>query len=109
MKNKEIQTKSTNMIGTENSNKEPNTTSLQAILEIKIKEGQFQEFMDCIQLETNIEFCYRVTGKTDFIAKIIIADLRELEEFVDNYISVAQIISNLIIFKTNTNYDLTEN
>lgn len=107
MKNTVIQTKSTNIIESENSNK--TTNFLQAILEIKIKEGQFQEFMDCIQLETNVEFCYRVTGKTDFIAKIIIADLRELEEFVDNYISVAQIISNLVIFKTNTNYDLTEN
>ena len=109
MKNTVIQTKSTNKIGSENSNKETTTNSLQAILEIKIKEGQFQEFMDCIQLETNIEFCYRVTGKTDFIAKIIISDLKKLEKFVDNYISVAQIVSNFIIFKTNTNYDLTEN
>lgn len=109
MKNTVIQTKFAHMIGTENSVKETNTNSLQAILEIKVKEGQYQEFMDCLELETNIEFCYRVTGKTDFIAKIIIADLKELEEFVDNYSSVAQIVSNLIIFKTNTNYDLAEN
>ncbi|EOO70711.1 Lrp/AsnC family transcriptional regulator [Bacillus mycoides] len=109
MKNTVIQTKSAHMIGTENSVKETTTNSLQAILEIKVKEGQYQEFMGCILLETNIEFCYRVTGKTDFIAKIIIADLKELEEFVDNYSSVAQIVSNLIIFKTNTNFDLAEN
>ncbi|CAI8926762.1 MULTISPECIES: Lrp/AsnC family transcriptional regulator [Bacillus] len=108
MKNNVIQTKSANMIGTENSDKETISKPLQAILEIKVKEAQYHEFMDSIQLEQNIEFCYRVTGKTDFIAKIIMADLKELEEFIDNYGSVAQIISNLIIFKANTNYDLAE-
>lgn len=58
--------------------------SMEAIIHITIKNGNYEQFKRWIENDTRIDCCYRISGEFCYMVKIMIRNLEEIEIFVDS-------------------------
>lgn len=70
---------------------------LECILEVSIKNGQYEKFQTLMQSRPDVTFCYRVTGSVCYIVQISVPSLDELEEFINTVSPFATTVSHIVI------------
>lgn len=69
---------------------------LSALVEITVKNGDYQAFQKLIERQENVEFCYRIAGRACYVVKINMSSLQEVEHFINALSPVASTVSHVI-------------
>lgn len=71
--------------------------SMEAILHITIKNGDYEHFKRWIENDTRIDCCYRISGEFCYMVKIMIRNLEEIEIFVDSISEWAHTVTYVVL------------
>ena len=72
--------------------------NLQCIIQIDLKNSEFEKFKDFIYNHPRVNFCYRIAGHSCILVKLSAKSILEIEEFVDSVASLNATTSTYIIF-----------
>ncbi|MBD7913384.1 Lrp/AsnC family transcriptional regulator [Clostridium cibarium] len=79
-------------------NKEALGLSIQCIIQIDIKNSNFEEFKKIIYTHPRVSFCYRVAGHSCLLVKLCVKSINEIEKFIDFISTLDSTTSTHIIF-----------
>ena len=72
--------------------------SIQYIIQIDLKNSEFETFKKFIYNHPRVVFCYRIAGHSCILLKLSVESISEIEEFVDSVSSLDSTTSTYIIF-----------
>lgn len=72
--------------------------NIRCIIQIDIKNAQFQKFKEFIYDYPGVSFCYRIAGHSCIIVKLDVKTIEEIEQFVDCISNMNGTTSTNIIF-----------
>ncbi|OOM68364.1 Lrp/AsnC family transcriptional regulator [Clostridium sp. BL-8] len=72
--------------------------SIQCMIQIDIKNSNFEKFKDFIYNHPRVIFCYRIAGHSCILLKLSVKSISEIEKFVDSISSLDSTTSTHIIF-----------
>lgn len=72
--------------------------SIQCIIQIDLKNNEFEKFKKFIYNHPRVVFCYRIAGHSCILLKLSVESISEIEEFVDSVSSLDSTTSTYIIF-----------
>lgn len=72
--------------------------SIQCIIQIDLKNSEFEKFKKFIYNHPRVVFCYRIAGHSCILLKLSVESISEIEEFVDSISSLDSTTSTYIIF-----------
>lgn len=72
--------------------------SIQCIIQIDIKNGQFDKFKKFIYNHPRVDFCYRIAGHSCILVKLSVQSISEIEQFIDSISSLDSTTTTNIIF-----------
>ncbi|MGK0467164.1 Lrp/AsnC family transcriptional regulator [Clostridium sp.] len=72
--------------------------SIQCIIQIDLKNSEFEKFKKFIYNHPRVVFCYRIAGHSCILLKLSVESISEIEEFVDSVSSLDSTTSTYIIF-----------
>ncbi|QHI72135.1 Lrp/AsnC family transcriptional regulator [Aminipila terrae] len=72
-----------------NINKKGLGFGTECIVQVTMRDGQYDRFIAFIQDYKYCEWCYRIAGAACFIVKLTVASLDEVEKFINNISSYA--------------------
>ncbi|MBD5639630.1 Lrp/AsnC family transcriptional regulator [Clostridium botulinum] len=81
---------------------------IQCIIQIDLKNSEFEKFKKFIYNHPRVNFCYRIAGDSCILVKLSVQSILEIEKFVDSISSLNATTSTHIIFSqipTNENID----
>ncbi len=81
---------------------------IQCIIQIDLKNSEFEKFKKFIYNHPRVNFCYRIAGDSCILVKLSVQSILEIEKFVDSISSLNATTSTHIIFSqipTNGNID----
>ncbi|HZG59732.1 MAG TPA: Lrp/AsnC family transcriptional regulator [Anoxybacillus sp.] len=70
---------------------------IECLVEVTLKNGEYERFKRFIERDSRAVFCYRIAGKACYMVKLRLAALHELEEFINEVISYAGTVSHIIL------------
>lgn len=56
---------------------------IQCIIEVTVKNGDYNRFKNHIESYPNLEFCYRIAGKACYVLKMYFGSFSEIEDFIN--------------------------
>lgn len=71
--------------------------SINCIIKVTMRNGEYERFKNFIKDYNHSEWCYRIAGDSCFLVKLSVKDLGEIEEFI-NKVSPYAITSTNIVF-----------
>ena len=71
---------------------------IQCIIQIDLKNSEFEKFKKFIYNHPRVNFCYRIAGHSCILVKLSVESISEIEEFVDSIASLNATTSTYIIF-----------
>lgn len=71
--------------------------SIDCIIKVTMRNGEYEKFKNFIKNYSLSEWCYRIAGDGCFLVKLSVKDLSEIEEFI-NEVSPYAITSTNIVF-----------
>ena len=71
---------------------------IQCIIQIDLKNSEFEKFKKFIYNHHRVNFCYRIAGHSCILVKLSVESISEIEEFVDSIASLNATTSTYIIF-----------
>ncbi|MEX0415546.1 Lrp/AsnC family transcriptional regulator [Bacillus sp. C30] len=77
--------------------------SMEAIINITIKSGNYERFKRWIENDTRIDCCYRISGEFCYMAKITIRNLEEIEIFIDSISEWTNTVTYVVLSEISTN------
>lgn len=80
-------------------NKKKLGLTIDCIIKVTMKNGEYERFKTFIKDFPRSEWCYRIAGDGCFILKLSISDLQEVEDFI-NQISSYAITTTIIAFSS---------
>ncbi|SFC76223.1 Lrp/AsnC family transcriptional regulator [Clostridium uliginosum] len=72
--------------------------SIQCIIQIDLKNSNFEKFKKFIYNHPRVVFCYRIAGHSCILLKLSVESISEIEKFVDSISSLDSTTSTHIIF-----------
>ncbi len=78
-------------------NKKKLGLSIDCIIKVTMRNGEYEKFKNFIKTYNRSEWCYRIAGDGCFLVKLSVKDLNEIEEFI-NEVSPYAITSTNIAF-----------
>ncbi|WP_346930612.1 Lrp/AsnC family transcriptional regulator [Clostridium sp.] len=78
-------------------NKKKLGLSIDCIIKVTMRNGEYERFKNFIKDYHHSEWCYRIAGDGCFLVKLSVKDLVEIEEFI-NEVSPYAITSTNIVF-----------
>ncbi|WP_346939290.1 Lrp/AsnC family transcriptional regulator [uncultured Clostridium sp.] len=78
-------------------NKKKLGLSIDCIIKVTMRNGEYERFKNFIKDYNHSEWCYRIAGDGCFLVKLSVKDLVEIEEFI-NEVSPYAITSTNIVF-----------
>ena len=81
-----------------NINEEALGLSIQCIIQIDLKNSNFEKFKEFIYNHPRVIFCYRIAGHSCILLKLSVESISEIEEFVDSIASLDSTTFTHIIF-----------
>lgn len=78
-------------------NKKKLGLSIDCIIKVTMRNGEYEKFKNFIKNYIRSEWCYRIAGDGCFLVKLSVKDLNEIEEFI-NEVSPYAITSTNIAF-----------
>ena len=71
---------------------------IQCIIQIDLKNSEFEKFKKFIYNHPRVNFCYRIAGQSCILVKLSVESISEIEKFVDSIASLNATTSTNIIF-----------
>ncbi|WP_026695267.1 Lrp/AsnC family transcriptional regulator [Peribacillus kribbensis] len=71
--------------------------SVQAILQITTRSGKCEEFRKFIRRHPNAVWCSRIAGPADYIVKLSVKQLKDIERIIDEIGGLAQTVTHIIL------------
>lgn len=78
-------------------NKKKLGLSIDCIIKVTMRNGEYEKFKNFIKTYNRSEWCYRIAGDGCFLVKLSVKDLSEIEEFI-NEVSPYAITNTNIVF-----------
>lgn len=72
--------------------------AIQCIIQIDLKNSEFEKFKKFIYNHPRVNFCYRIAGQSCILVKLSVESISEIEKFVDSIASLNATTSTNIIF-----------
>lgn len=81
---------------------------IDCIIEVTMKDGQYEKFKAFIRSYKHSEWCYRVAGAACFLVKLSVSSLEDIEEFIDIVSSYATTKTSIAFSKTEIENDINK-
>ena len=76
---------------------------IDCIVQVTMKDGQYEKFKSFIQDYKHSEWCYRIAGAACFIVKLSVPSLEDIEQFINAVSSYAQTNTSIVFSKVEVN------
>lgn len=76
---------------------------IDCIVQVTMKDGQYEKFKSFIQEDKHSEWCYRIAGAACFIVKLSVPSLEDIEQFINAVSSYAQTNTSIVFSKVEVN------
>ncbi len=76
-------------------NKKKLGLSIDCIIKVTLRNGEYERFKNFIKTYTRSEWCYRIAGDGCFLVKLAVKNLKEIEEFINEVSSYAITSTNI--------------
>ncbi|WP_346934599.1 Lrp/AsnC family transcriptional regulator [Clostridium sp.] len=77
-------------------NKKKLGLSIDCIIKVTMRNGEYEKFKNFIKNYSLSEWCYRIAGDGCFLVKLSVKDLREIEEFINEVSPYATTNTNIV-------------
>ncbi|MBM7871253.1 Lrp/AsnC family leucine-responsive transcriptional regulator [Clostridium pascui] len=89
-------------------NKKKLGLTIDCIIKVTMKNGEYERFKAFIKEYKRSEWCYRIAGDSCFLIKLSVKTLSEIEEFIDEISSYAITITNIAFSEIEVNNDISK-
>lgn len=89
-------------------NKKKLGLSIDCIIKVTMKNGEYERFKSFIKDNNRSEWCYRIAGDGCFIVKLSVRTLEEIEEFINQVTSYAITTTIIAFSEVKINDDITK-
>lgn len=69
---------------------------IQCIIEVTVKNGDYNRFKNYIENFSNLEFCYRIAGNACYLLKMHFVSFSEVEDFINAINPYASTVTHFI-------------
>jgi Lrp/AsnC family leucine-responsive transcriptional regulator len=76
---------------------------IDCIIEVTMKDGQYEKFKNFIKDYKHSEWCYRIAGAACFIVKLSVPSLEDIEQFINAISSYALTKTSIVFSKVEVN------
>ena len=80
--------------------------AIDCIVEVTMKDGQYEKFKNFIRDYKHSEWCYRIAGAACFIVKLSVPSLEDIEHFIDAISSYALTETSIVFSKVEVNHSI---
>ncbi len=89
-------------------NKKKLGLAIECIVEVTMRDGQYERFREFITEYKHSEWCYRVAGGACFVVKLSVPSLEALEAFVNAVSSYALTDTSIVFSKVDVNDEINK-
>ncbi|MED0673909.1 Lrp/AsnC family transcriptional regulator [Aneurinibacillus aneurinilyticus] len=82
--------------------------SLTCLIEVTMRNGEYEKFRTSISKEPRCLFCYRVAGQSCFILLLSVKTIEEIEEFINSISSIAKTNTYITFSEIPINRDIKD-
>lgn len=82
--------------------------SMDCIIKVTMKNGQYDKFKAFISEYKRSEWCYRIAGDGCFLVKLCVKSLNEIEDFINEISSYAMTETIIAFSETKTNNNINK-
>ncbi|MFA9555831.1 Lrp/AsnC family transcriptional regulator [Evansella sp. AB-rgal1] len=75
---------------------------IQCIIEATVKNGDYKNFKNFIQMLPNVQFCYRIAGNACYMLKMHFDTFSKAEQFIEEVNPYAQTVTHFIFSQVST-------
>lgn len=80
--------------------------TLECIIEITVKNADYNKMKEFIQNRPRVTFCYRVAGRACFFVKLNVYELKEIEDFINDVSKFTTTTTHIIFSEVPLTNDL---
>ena len=77
--------------------------TVDCIIEVTMRDGQYEKFKSFIKNYKYSEWCYRIAGAACFIVKLTVPSLEDIEQFINAISSFALTETSIVFSKVEVN------
>ena len=81
---------------------------IDCIIEVTMKDGQYEKFKNFIKDYKHSEWCYRIAGAACFIVKLSVPSLEDIEQFINAVSSYALTKTSIVFSKVEVNDNINK-
>ncbi|MGG3575278.1 Lrp/AsnC family transcriptional regulator [Bacillus gobiensis] len=81
---------------------------IDCLLEVRVNNGEYEEFIDFIHQHPSAFVGYRVAGRACFFIKISVSRLEEIEEFIQDISGFTRTVSHIVLSNLNFSQPIYE-
>ncbi|AJY74228.1 Lrp/AsnC family transcriptional regulator [Paenibacillus beijingensis] len=89
-------------------NREKLGLTLDCMIEVTIKNGEYDKFKRFVEKHPRAVFCYRVAGRACFFVKLSVTGLQEIEAFIDEVAQYAVACTHIIFSEVSLSTDMKQ-
>lgn len=82
--------------------------TLDCLIEVTIKNGDYDKFRRFVEKEPRVVFCCRVAGRACFFVKLSVTGLQEIEAFIDTIAPYAVACTHIIFSEVSLSEDIKQ-
>ncbi len=82
--------------------------SIECIVEVTMRDGQYEKFKRFIKEYKYSEWCYRIAGAACFIVKLSVPSLEDMEQFINAVSTYALTETSIIFSKVEVDNDVNK-
>lgn len=80
--------------------------AIDCIIEVTMRDGQYEKFKSFIKDYKYSEWCYRIAGAACFIVKLSVPSLNDIEQFVDTVSPYAMTQTSIVFSEVEVNHNI---
>lgn len=80
--------------------------SIDCIINVTMRDGQYEKFKNFIKDYQYSEWCYRIAGAACFIIKLSVPSLEDIEQFVDAVSPYAMTQTSIVFSEVEVNHSI---
>jgi Lrp/AsnC family transcriptional regulator, leucine-responsive regulatory protein len=77
--------------------------TLDCLMEITLKNGDYKRFKEFIEEHPRALFCYRIAGQACYMVMLTVTSLEEIEEFINEVSSFTTTLSHIVFSEVKIN------
>ncbi|MPM17620.1 HTH-type transcriptional regulator LrpC [bioreactor metagenome] len=82
--------------------------AIDCIIEVTMRDGQYEKFKSFIKDYKHSEWCYRIAGAACFIVKLSVPSLEDIEQFVDAVSPYAMTETSIVFSEVEVDHSINK-